>query len=164
MIARSATRPAERQPLNIKLDPKVTLKNPAAHTVVGQSIPRVDIPAKVTGQFTYVHDFRLPGMLHARVVRPAGRGAPRWSAWTSPRSRPITGGVKGAQAGLPGRGVPDRVGRGEGGADAQDAVDGGHAARPGKAVRVLARLPVGKDEPVIRPGTPWPRWARRPSV
>jgi CO/xanthine dehydrogenase Mo-binding subunit len=46
-------------------------KDPSRYTIVGQSIPRVDIPAKVTGQFRYVHDVRLPSMLHARVVRPA---------------------------------------------------------------------------------------------
>lgn len=63
------------QALKVKLDPKVALKDPARHTLVGQSIPRVDIPAKVTGRFTYIHDFKLPGMLHARVVRPTGLGA-----------------------------------------------------------------------------------------
>lgn len=63
------------QPLNVKLDTKVALKSPATHTVVGKSIARVDIPAKVTGRFTYVHDFKLPGMLHARVIRPPGLGA-----------------------------------------------------------------------------------------
>ncbi len=63
------------KPLNVKLDPKVALKSPSTHKVVGQSVPRVDIPAKVTGQFTYIHDFKLPGMWHARVVRPPGLGA-----------------------------------------------------------------------------------------
>ena len=63
------------KPMDIKLDPKVALKSPALHSVVGQSVPRVDIPAKVTGRFTYVHDFKLPGMLHARVVRPPAPGA-----------------------------------------------------------------------------------------
>ena len=33
-------------------------------------MPRVDIPAKVTGGVAYVQDLRLPGMVHARVVRP----------------------------------------------------------------------------------------------
>lgn len=63
------------KPLDVKLDPKVALKSPGLHTVVGKSIPRVDIPAKVTGQFTFIHDFKLPGMLHARVVRPPAPGA-----------------------------------------------------------------------------------------
>ncbi len=40
-----------------------------------RGIPRVDIPAKVTGSYTYVHNIRLPGMLHGRVVRPRGQGA-----------------------------------------------------------------------------------------
>jgi len=35
---------------------------------------RSDIPAKVTGQYTYVHNVRVPGMLHGRVVRPRGQG------------------------------------------------------------------------------------------
>lgn len=62
------------KPLDVKLDTKVALKSPAMHQIVGKSVPRVDIPGKVTGQFTYVHDFKLPGMLHARVVRPPGLG------------------------------------------------------------------------------------------
>jgi len=46
------------------------LKPAHQYTLVGQSTARVDIPAKATGQFTYVHDVRLPGMWHARVLRP----------------------------------------------------------------------------------------------
>jgi CO/xanthine dehydrogenase Mo-binding subunit len=37
--------------------------------VIGQNQPRIDIPAKVTGGEAYIQDMRLPGMLHARVVR-----------------------------------------------------------------------------------------------
>jgi CO/xanthine dehydrogenase Mo-binding subunit len=37
--------------------------------VIGQNQPRVDIPAKVTGGEAYIQDMRLPGMLHARVLR-----------------------------------------------------------------------------------------------
>lgn len=44
------------------------------HKLVGRSVARVDIPAKVTGSFTYVHDVRVPGMLHGRVVRPPYAG------------------------------------------------------------------------------------------
>ncbi|PWK33800.1 xanthine dehydrogenase family protein molybdopterin-binding subunit [Cupriavidus plantarum] len=45
------------------------------YRVVGRSAPRVDIPAKATGELTFVHDMRVPGMLHGRVIRPpyAGR-------------------------------------------------------------------------------------------
>ncbi|HXF65829.1 MAG TPA: molybdopterin cofactor-binding domain-containing protein [Burkholderiales bacterium] len=55
----------------LKVNDKAPLKNPASYTVVGKPVPRVDIPDKVFGRFTYVHDFKLKGMLHARVVRPA---------------------------------------------------------------------------------------------
>src|SRR4029079_5949814 len=44
---------------------------------------RVDIPAKVTGQFTYSHNVRVPGMVHGRVVRPRGQGA--YGAGTAPK-------------------------------------------------------------------------------
>ena len=43
--------------------------------LVGASVPRLDIPAKVTGTFTYMQDFSIPDMLHARVVRPPAIGA-----------------------------------------------------------------------------------------
>ena len=45
------------------------------HKIVGQSIPRFDIPGKVTGKAVYVQDLRLPGMVHGRVVRPPQYGA-----------------------------------------------------------------------------------------
>ncbi|MGH7057189.1 MAG: molybdopterin cofactor-binding domain-containing protein [Acetobacteraceae bacterium] len=50
------------------------LKNPASYSIVGKPVPRVDIPGKVTGTFTYMQDFRVPGMLHGRIVMPAGVG------------------------------------------------------------------------------------------
>ena len=50
------------------------LKPVAQHGVIGQPIGRVDIPAKVGGQFIYVHDIRLPGLLHGRVIRPPYSG------------------------------------------------------------------------------------------
>ena len=55
--------------------PKSKLKDPAKFKVMGQPLPRVDIPAKVTGGGAYVQDMRLPGMVHARVVRPSSYGA-----------------------------------------------------------------------------------------
>jgi len=47
------------------------------YTMVGKRgvAPRVDIPDKVTGKYTYVHNIKVPGMLHARLVRPRGQGA-----------------------------------------------------------------------------------------
>lgn len=49
---------------------KAPCKDPSTYQLVGTSIPRDDIVGMVTGQPSYVHDIRLPGMLHARVVRP----------------------------------------------------------------------------------------------
>src|SRR5229473_189645 len=63
------------QSFNLKLDPAAPLKRPSEHTVVGQSVPRPDVVTKVTGAHTYMHDFRVPGMLHARVIRPPAIGA-----------------------------------------------------------------------------------------
>jgi len=59
----------------MKVDAKAPLKPPSAYTIVGQPVKRVDIPDKVTGRFTYMHDFKVKGMLHARVVRPAAMKA-----------------------------------------------------------------------------------------
>ncbi|MCE2563281.1 molybdopterin cofactor-binding domain-containing protein [Komagataeibacter sp. FNDCF1] len=54
----------------VLLDETVLVKKPSEYRVVGSEMPRVDIPDKVTGQAVYVHDVRVEGMLHARVVRP----------------------------------------------------------------------------------------------
>jgi nicotinate dehydrogenase subunit B len=61
----------------IKLDPKQPVKEkaPKDYRIVGTSTPRVDIPDKVTGRFTYMQDYKVPGMLHGRVVRPPAIGA-----------------------------------------------------------------------------------------
>jgi len=52
----------------------VALKKSDKFTVVGKSMPRLDLPAKLSGA-GYVHDMELPGMLHARVLRPPTYGA-----------------------------------------------------------------------------------------
>ena len=44
-------------------------------TILGKPIPRIELPAMVTGQFEYVHNVRVPGMLHGAVVRPPSVGA-----------------------------------------------------------------------------------------
>ena len=50
-------------------------KNPADYKVVGTSPKRRDVFAKVYAKPAYVTDIRVPGMLHARVVRPPTAGA-----------------------------------------------------------------------------------------
>jgi nicotinate dehydrogenase subunit B len=54
---------------------KVAPKPASTYRVVGRSVRRLDIPAKVTGGAAYIQDIRLPGMLHGRVVRPPRYGA-----------------------------------------------------------------------------------------
>ncbi len=59
------------------LNPGVGVAKPiSSYTLVGISrVPRVDIPAKVTGTYVYSSNIRVPGMLHGRLVRPRGQGA-----------------------------------------------------------------------------------------
>jgi nicotinate dehydrogenase subunit B len=61
--------------LHVQAQAKSKLKDPATYAIMGQPVPRVDIPAKVTGGAAYIQDMRLPGMVHARVVRPPSYGA-----------------------------------------------------------------------------------------
>ena len=58
----------------LMLHQETAVKPAREHRIVGRRVPRVDIPAKATGTFTYVHDVRVPGMLHGRVVRPPYAG------------------------------------------------------------------------------------------
>jgi nicotinate dehydrogenase subunit B len=59
------------------IDPGVAPSKPVgSYKLVGIArVPRVDIPAKVAGTYVYVHNVRVPGMLHGRIVRPLGQGA-----------------------------------------------------------------------------------------
>jgi nicotinate dehydrogenase subunit B len=50
-------------------------KKPGDYAIVGKSVNRIDLPAKLTGAPSYVQDMRLPGMVFARVVRPPRYGA-----------------------------------------------------------------------------------------
>lgn len=60
---------------NLAVDNSAPLADPATYRIVGQPVPRPDLPGKLTGTHTYVHDFRLPGMLHGRTVRPPMSGS-----------------------------------------------------------------------------------------
>ena len=61
--------------VELLLDLNTPLKPLEAYTVSGTSLPRIDLPAKALGDLVFVHDMRLPGMLHGRVVRPPYAGA-----------------------------------------------------------------------------------------
>lgn len=60
--------------IELTLATDAPLKSPDTYRIVGKSSPRVDIPAKATGELSFVHDVRVPGMLHGRVVRPPYAG------------------------------------------------------------------------------------------
>jgi len=63
------------QELHVRATPEPAPPAPGVRTAIGKSLPRIDIPAKVTGGDAYVQDLRLPGMVHARVVRPPSQAA-----------------------------------------------------------------------------------------
>ncbi len=60
--------------IRLALAADVPVKPVAVHRIVGSSPPRVDLPAKATGGLVFVHDMRVDGMLHGRVVRPPYAG------------------------------------------------------------------------------------------
>src|SRR5262249_25828433 len=59
----------------LAVNPRARRKKPAEWKVLGQPAPRVDMTAMVTGRLQYVHNVRVPGMLHGAVVRPPSRAA-----------------------------------------------------------------------------------------
>src|SRR5258708_34956971 len=51
-------------------------RKPASEwTTLGTPAPRLDMPAIATGTFEFVHNVRVPGMVHGCVVRPPAAGA-----------------------------------------------------------------------------------------
>lgn len=61
--------------LHVEARADVPRKPAADYRLIGDSLARIDIPAKLTGGVAYVHDLRLPGMLHARVLRGPSYGS-----------------------------------------------------------------------------------------
>ena len=143
---RSARRTARRSAM-ASLRPRSTCKREATatvrpkpaglHKIVGQSIPRFDIPGKVTGKATYVQDLRLPGMVHGRVVRP-----PQYGATLRLGRRRQGEGDPGRDRGGARRLVPrrDRRARGAGGQGARRARRRPRKWKPGPDLPDPARL------------------------
>jgi nicotinate dehydrogenase subunit B len=50
-------------------------KAPSEYQLVGKSVPRRDVAGKIFGSADYVTDIRVPGMLHARMIRPLKAGS-----------------------------------------------------------------------------------------
>jgi CO/xanthine dehydrogenase Mo-binding subunit len=65
----------EPSTLALEIEKDAPQKMPAEYALVGKPVRRLDIPDKVNGRFTFMQDFKLPDMLHGRVVRPSGLGA-----------------------------------------------------------------------------------------
>ena len=63
------------KPFNVKFTGTAPQKPINRYTLVGTSVPRVDVPDKASGKYVHMQHVRLPGMLHGRVVRPRGQRA-----------------------------------------------------------------------------------------
>jgi nicotinate dehydrogenase subunit B len=59
----------------LKVDNRAPLTPASRLTSIGKPLPRPDVPDKCTGRHVYIQDFTLPGMLHARIIRPPAIGA-----------------------------------------------------------------------------------------
>jgi nicotinate dehydrogenase subunit B len=53
----------------------VAVKSPSEFKIIGKSMKRRDSLDKVTGKARFTADLQLPGMLHARILRPPAHGA-----------------------------------------------------------------------------------------
>jgi isoquinoline 1-oxidoreductase beta subunit len=60
---------------SLPIPDKVTLKDPRDFKLIGQKVPRVDVPAKCDGTAQFTLDTVLPGMLVALLRRPPRFGA-----------------------------------------------------------------------------------------
>jgi len=60
---------------NLSLSSTAKRRHPREWTVLGTSVKRLDMTEMATGRLEYVHNVRVPGMLHGRVVRPPTVGA-----------------------------------------------------------------------------------------
>ena len=58
------------KPFGVDVDPNVGIKNPDTHKIVGKKIAPLGLMEIVTGRYRFLQDMKMPGMLHARVVRP----------------------------------------------------------------------------------------------
>jgi CO/xanthine dehydrogenase Mo-binding subunit len=63
------------KPFNLPYTGSAPLKPYGDYKLVGQRIPRLDIPDKAAGKYVHMQHMRIPGMLHGRVVRPRGQRA-----------------------------------------------------------------------------------------
>lgn len=69
--------------LNREATGSVAPKPSSARRYIGRTVPRLDLPAKLTGEAIFVQDFRPDTLVHGRVVRPPSPGATLLQADTS---------------------------------------------------------------------------------
>jgi isoquinoline 1-oxidoreductase len=74
---------AQGKSIEKHLPKKPPLKSISDFSIVGKPALRKDALAKVTGKAHYAGDIRVPGMLHARILRPPAHGAKLKSVDTS---------------------------------------------------------------------------------
>jgi CO/xanthine dehydrogenase Mo-binding subunit len=61
--------------LDVRVDPRIPVKELDQAQLTGTSTARLDLPDKVAGRARFIHDFRMPGQLFGRVIRPPSPGA-----------------------------------------------------------------------------------------
>jgi CO/xanthine dehydrogenase Mo-binding subunit len=76
-----------KSPVGIRVTGNPPMKPVSEYTVVGTSFPAKHVEEKVTARTEWVADLRLPGMLHARMVRPAALGSTLVSAGALDKQR-----------------------------------------------------------------------------
>lgn len=84
--------------LELAVDAKAPLKEARLYRKVGKPARREDIPGKVSGEFTYMQDWRVPGMVHARVIHPGAYGAQLLS-FDESEARKIAGYIRAIRVG-----------------------------------------------------------------
>lgn len=57
----------------VEINSSTVLKPASSYRLVTQRVPRADLAGKVSATHVYIQHLRLPGMLHARIVRPRGQ-------------------------------------------------------------------------------------------
>lgn len=76
-----------KSPVGIRVTGDPPMKPVSEYIVIGTSFPAKHVEDKVTARTEWVADLRLPGMLHARMVRPSGLGSTLISAGVVDKQR-----------------------------------------------------------------------------
>jgi isoquinoline 1-oxidoreductase beta subunit len=72
----------------------IKLKTPDQYTMIGVSVPQLDIPAKTNGTAKYGIDTMLPGMLYGKIVMPPVRYGAKVTAVDDAAAKKVPGFVR----------------------------------------------------------------------